>query len=164
MPQTVSFRVISARKHVKGQPLYDCLTLHNGIWKTIKRKINSQINIWQIVKLNDKCYKNKRLVPIFWKFEIRKISKHPRLHFLQMSGCITVLVIHYNIHCINSFHTMHMRAAKSLVSLMFIQCLHGLWLHSTHLASKQSFWVKISCKIYFKGHTARKLSCRFLTE
>ena len=38
---------------MKGQPLYDCLTLHYGIWKTIKRKINSQVKIRQIVKLND---------------------------------------------------------------------------------------------------------------
>ena len=27
MPQTVLFRVISTRLHVKGQPLYGCLTL-----------------------------------------------------------------------------------------------------------------------------------------
>ena len=40
---------------MKGQPLYRCLTLHNGIWKTIKRKINPGIKIRQIVKLNDKC-------------------------------------------------------------------------------------------------------------
>ena len=53
-------RVISARLHVKGQPLYSCLTLHNGIWKTIKRKINPQIKIRQIVKLNDKC--NKKVI------------------------------------------------------------------------------------------------------
>ena len=38
---------------MKGQPLYGCLTLHYGIWKTIKRKINSQVKIRQIVKLND---------------------------------------------------------------------------------------------------------------
>ena len=59
MRQTVSFRVISARLHVKGQLLDGCLTLHNGIWKTIKRKINLQIKIRQIVKLNVKCNKNK---------------------------------------------------------------------------------------------------------
>ena len=39
--------------------LYDCLTSHYGIWKTIKRKINPQIKIRQIVKLNNKCNKNK---------------------------------------------------------------------------------------------------------
>ena len=33
--------------------LYGCLTLHYGIWKTIKRNINSQVKIRQIVKLND---------------------------------------------------------------------------------------------------------------
>ena len=33
--------------------------LHNGIWKTIKRKTISQTKIRQIVKLNDKCNKNK---------------------------------------------------------------------------------------------------------
>ena len=38
---------------MKGQPLYGCLTLHYGIWKTIKRKINWQVKIRQIVKLND---------------------------------------------------------------------------------------------------------------
>ena len=59
MRQTVLFRVISARLHMKGQPLYGCLTLHNGIWKSIKRKINPQIKIRQIVKLNDKFNKNK---------------------------------------------------------------------------------------------------------
>ena len=53
MRQTVSFRIISARLHVKGQPLYGRLTLRYGIWKTIKRKINSQVKIKQIVKLND---------------------------------------------------------------------------------------------------------------
>ena len=30
-----------------------------GKWKTIKRKINPQIKTRQIVKLNDKCNKNK---------------------------------------------------------------------------------------------------------
>ena len=33
--------------------------LHNGIWKTIKRKTITQIKISQIVKLNDKCNKTK---------------------------------------------------------------------------------------------------------
>ena len=90
-----------------------CLTLHNGIWKAIKRKINSQIMIWQIIKLNDKYYKKSDLN--IWGI------------FFQMSGCITVLVIHYNMTVsIISFHTMRMRAVKNLVSFMFIQCLHGL--------------------------------------
>ena len=53
----VSFCVISARLHMKRQPLYGCHTLHSGIWKTIKRKIDPQIKIRQIVKLNDKCNK-----------------------------------------------------------------------------------------------------------
>ena len=53
MRQTVSFRVISARLQVKGQSLYGCFTLHYGIWKTTKGKINSQVKIRQIVKLND---------------------------------------------------------------------------------------------------------------
>ena len=38
---------------MKGQPLYGCLTLRYGIWKTIKIKINLQVKIRQIVKLND---------------------------------------------------------------------------------------------------------------
>ena len=38
---------------MKGQLLYGCLTLHYGIWKTIKRKINLPVKIRQIVKLND---------------------------------------------------------------------------------------------------------------
>ena len=41
------------------------------------------------------------------------LSKHPRLHFfLQMSGCITVLVIHYNIHCINNFRQYYAYASS----------------------------------------------------
>ena len=66
-----SFHIVSAhasnslvprylpRLHVKGQPVYGFLTLHNGIWKRIKRKIIPQIKIRHIVKLNDKCNKNK---------------------------------------------------------------------------------------------------------
>ena len=38
---------------MKGQPVYGCLTFNYGIWKIIKRKINSQGKIRQIVKLND---------------------------------------------------------------------------------------------------------------
>ena len=151
MRQAVWFRVISTRKHVKGQPLNGCLTLHNGIWKTNKRKINMQIKIGQKVKLNDKCNKNKRLIPVFWIFEIRKISKHLRLHFFQMSGCITVFVIHYNIHCINDFLPYYAYAnSEESGKSHVIQYLHSLWLHSTHLAS-----VKISGKIHFKGHPSR---------
>ena len=50
MRQTVLFRVISARKHVKGQPFYGCLTLHNEIWKKIKRKINFANKDWTNIK------------------------------------------------------------------------------------------------------------------
>ena len=38
MCNTVLFRVISARLHVKGQHLYGCLTLLYGIWKLLKEK------------------------------------------------------------------------------------------------------------------------------
>ena len=110
---------------MKGQTSYGCLTLHNVIWKTIKRKINLQIKIRQIVKLNDKCNKKKVINPLFRIFEIQKmIAKHLRLGFFQMSGCVkgcsgyTVAII--------SFHTMHMRTLKSLVSFVLIQGLHGL--------------------------------------
>ena len=51
---------------MKGQPLYGCLTLNNRLWKTIKRKINPQIKIRQIIRLNNKLTK----IPIFEKFEM----------------------------------------------------------------------------------------------
>ena len=38
-----------------------CLTLHNGIWKTIKIKRIPQIKIRQIVKLNDKIVINSNI-------------------------------------------------------------------------------------------------------
>ena len=52
---------------MKGQPLYGCLILHYGIWKTIIRKINSQVKIRQIVKLNDinVAKVSDWLIPIF---------------------------------------------------------------------------------------------------
>ena len=31
------------------------------------------------------------------------ISKHPRLTFFRMNGCIKDFVIHCNIHCIKNF-------------------------------------------------------------
>ena len=46
---------------MKGQPVYGCLTLHNGIWKTIKRKRIPQIKIRQIVRLNDKIMINSNI-------------------------------------------------------------------------------------------------------
>ena len=139
MRQTVSFRVISARKHDKGQPLYGCLILHNGVWKTIKWKINSQIKTWQLVKFNDTCYKNKRLIPIFWIFEIRKISKHSRLHFFRMSGCITVLVIPCNIHCINNFLPYYAYASSEESGKLHVYSMPtwSMITFHTHLASKQ---------------------------
>ena len=85
---------------MKGQPVYGCITLHNGIWKKIKRKRIPQIKIRQIVELNDKIMINSNIPNIRDK---KMISKHPRLTFFRMSGCVkdTVKII--------SFHAMRMR-------------------------------------------------------
>ena len=52
------------------------------------------------------------------------ISKHPRLTFFRMSGCVKDCV-GYTISII-SFHTMRMPTVKSLVSFVLVQSLHGL--------------------------------------
>ena len=70
---------------MKGQPLYGCLTLHYGIWKTIIRKINSQVKIRQIVKLND-----TNVIKTSDEFHYSE----SKTDFFQISGCITMLVKH----------------------------------------------------------------------
>ena len=58
MPQTVSFRVMSARLHSNGQSLYGCLYITQCIMeKKMKRKMNSQLKFRLIVKMNDKYNK-----------------------------------------------------------------------------------------------------------
>ena len=65
-----SFHIVSAHAPYSLVPRYlreitregaTCLTLHNGIWKTIKRKRIPQIKIRQIVKLNDKIMINSNI-------------------------------------------------------------------------------------------------------
>ena len=137
MRQTVSLCVISVRLHLKGQHLYGCLTLRTVIWKTIKRKINSQLEIRQIVNLNDTCNKNK-LILNFWDKKSWFLSIKGGL-FSEWAGtllCWSYIITH--TVSIISFHTVCMRAVKSLVSFLFIQDLHGsLCLHYIHLTFKQ---------------------------
>ena len=164
MRQTVLSRVISARLHSKGQPLYGCLCiiLHNGIWKTVKRKINSQINIRLILKINDKFNKYQS-IQIFWISEIGtidfKASETDFFWMRPMSGCTTALVI-CCIMSIISFNAMRMWAVKSLVSFVLNQ---GLWVkinipYTWRL--NRVFLVLISDKAIAREN----LSCGFLTE
>ena len=56
------------------------------------------------------------------------ISKHPRLAFFGMNGCVkdSVGQIVPDTVAIISIHTMLMRTVKSLASFVLTQGLHGL--------------------------------------
>ena len=69
--------------------------------KQLKEKGIPQIKIRQIVKFNDKIMINSNIPYIRDK---KMISKHPRLTFFGMSGCVKdCVVIDCNIAGINNF-------------------------------------------------------------